>query len=915
MLKVSDVRCCGLKEPVGLDKGRIEFSWKLESDERDVVQSTYQIVVTDVSDGAVMWDSKKVEDEKQNGVLYEGEPLKSNREYSYEVTVTDNHGNEAGSEAQTFTMGLYENEWKAKWIGCQSSDLDAGVRMATKEEMVKSFLAMMAGDTVAFTADRKLDACNIYRKEFEVKDGVRKSWLSITAHGLYEARINGRQVTDTCFNPGFTAYDKYLEYQTYDVTELLCEGTNVLTIVLADGWYKGKFGILGYGNNYGVENAVLAQMELQFEDGTAKQIVTDETFEYAQSAFVYSDILIGEKQDGRIDMEKYYRPGTVSGMKKAQEKQYGYENLHGICCEPVRCTEIIRPQRIFETPKGELIADMGQNIVGTVRISVQGDCGTEIKLEHSEVLDKEGNFINNVSGVNRDQTDYYILRGKEPEIFEPRFTFHGFRYVKISGYPGVLTADKIEGIVLGSDLEKSGEFSCSNPELNRLQSNIMWSQRGNMLSIPTDCPQRERAGWTGDILVYAKTAAYNQNVRSFLKKWLRNMEKEQFEDGLIPVVIPYPLGYSAMQKDAFGTDTSAGWGDAAIIVPWTLYEIYQDETLLKDCFGMMKKWMDYVEKDASEHIPEHTSECTKEWEERQKYLWNTGFHFGDWCYPSCKNERGETDMFRSAHTTKEHVATAMYAHSADVMSKVCSVLGEMELAEHYRDLNGKIRKAFSDEYVKEDGSIEGSVQGIYVLAIAMKMAEGDKLGRMAAHLAEMIRENGNRLDTGFLSIEYLLDVLVEYGYEDVASKLLYQEKCPSWLYEVKNGATTMWETWNAILEDGTRTDNSYNHYAFGCVGDWMYRNLLGITRTGTGYRRFRIEPSFRYGLTEASGSYESVYGRIGCSWKLSGKQGVLSLEVPVGTSAEIVLPGISQSVGSGTYEIAFSVQGEENYVC
>lgn len=761
---------------------------------------------------------------------------------------------------------------------------------------------MMNGDEVSFQADRQLDPCRVYRKEFYIAGADEKTidqaWLSITAHGLYEVEINGKPITATRLNPGFTAYDDYLEFQTYDVAPFLQEEKNVMTVVLADGWYKGKFGILGYGNNYGLETALLAQLQIDYSNRETEWIVTDETFQYQESRHVYADLLIGEKQDGRKSKKPMH-------LKCAEVKTYGYDNLHGICCEPVECTQIMEPKAIVTSPRGELIVDMGQNMVGVVRLRVQGERGMEIMLEHSEVLDKEGNFIHNISGVNRDQTDYYILKGGEPEVFEPKFTFHGFRYVKISGYPGKLSKEDIRGIVLGTSLEQTGEFECSDARLNQLQSNILWSQRGNMLSIPTDCPQRERAGWTGDILVYAKTAAYNQNVRNFLDKWLKNMEKEQFENGLIPIVIPYPLGYAAMQKEAFGTETSAGWGDAAIVVPWTLYEVYGDDTVLKEHFSMMKKWMDYVEQDASTNVPELGKDVTPERLERQKYLWNTGFHFGDWCYPSCKNERGETDMFKSAQVTKEHVATAMYAQSADRMAEICGVLGNAGLEEHYRSLNQKIRKAFSDEYVNEDGSIDGCVQGIYVLAVAMKMADEDKLKRMADHLADMIRENGYCLDTGFLSIQYLMDVLMQYGHEETARKLLYQEQCPSWLYEVKNDATTMWETWNAIQEDGTRTDNSYNHYAFGCVGDWMYRTLLGIQRIDAGYRKFRIAPSFHYGLTEAKGSFETMHGVIRCEWKLEKEGGRLTLTVPVGATAEICLPGIETECGSGSYEFSF----------
>ncbi len=910
MLEILEVRCCGLMNPLGIGEDPLQFSWKLSSDQKNTVQQSFRVWILDARKKTAVWDSGLTESPRQRVTACGTKELASNKRYICRVEVTDNHGNRAKKESGYFTIAIRQEEWRAKWIGCRSEDLDENIKMASKAEMVQAFLNMVSGSEAGVRADRQLDTCNLYRKDFVLDEMPEQAYLSITAHGVYEAYINGKPVTDTKLNPGFTAYEKYLEFQTYDITPLLREGQNVFTVVLADGWYKGKYGILGYGNNYGVELAVLAQMELQYEDGTKQVIATDSSFRYRKTGYVYSDLLIGEKQDGRISLEEMHCPAYddmyhAGVWKYAKEKEYGTENLTGICCEPVRCTEVREPLAILTTPKGETVVDMGQNMVGYVRLAVEGEKGSELKLEYSEVLDKEGNFTNNITGINRDQTDYYILNGQGEEIFEPHFTFHGFRYVKITGYPGELTPEKVSGIVLGTDLEKSGDFRCSDPLLNQLQSNIRWSQRGNMLSIPTDCPQRERAGWTGDILIYARTAAFNQNVLQFLKKWLRNMEKEQFADGLIPIVVPYPLAYSAMQKEAFGSETSAGWGDAAVVVPWVLYEAYGDRTILEEFFTMMKKWMDFVEKQAAELKEDLPEDMPQERRERQKYLWNAQFHYGDWCYPSCKNEKGETDMFRSAHNTKEYAATAMYANSADVMRQVCEVLGKPELASHYKELNGKIREAFAAEYIREDGSIEGAVQGIYVLALAMKLGNETQLVRMAERLTEMIEANGCRLDTGFLSIQYLLDVLCGYGKTELAKKLLYQDQCPSWLYEVKNGATTIWETWNAILEDGTRTDNSYNHYALGCVGDWMYRNLLGIRSLESGCRRVEICPQFCYGLTGAEGYYDSIYGPILCKWEWKDGKGKLHTELPVGVQAVIRLPGIEETVGSGMYEYTF----------
>lgn len=908
-MKITKLRCSGLNNPLGLKWGKLEFSWILQSQNQNVRQQSCRLIVNDAEDGSIIWDTGVVETASQSCCFSPEEKLQSGKRYAWHVLAWDNRGENAVSGTASFTMGLKRGEWLAQWIGCQEKDLDETVKMADKKEMTAAFLAMVSGEENAFIPDRKLNPCHIYRKVFRCgQQAPQTSFLSVTAHGLYRVQINGTDVTDTRLNPGFTAYDSYLEYQTYEVGGLLKAGENVITAVLADGWYRGKYGILGYGNNYGTELALLLQLDIDYGDGRRETVISDMDFRYHQSAYLYSDLLIGEKQDGRMDRNEFASPEfDDSAWERAAVKNGSFDVLQGISAEPVRCTDVMEAKEILLSPKGETIVDFGQVMVGVVRIEAEGSEGDTIRLEHSEVLDKQGNFTNNVSGYNRDQTDYFICSGKGTEIFEPEFTFHGFRYVKVTGYPGILSPEKIKAVVLGSDLEETGEFLCSDTRLNQLQSNIRWSQRGNMLSIPTDCPQRERAGWTGDILVYAKTAAYNQNVKQFLRKWLKNMEKEQFSDGLIPIIVPYPIAYSAMQKEAFGTETSAGWGDAAVIVPWVLYSCYGDREILEESFEMMVKWMQYVEADASSHMPELQGLVTEERRERQKYLWNTGFHFGDWCYPSCKNDRGETDMFRSAYTTKEYAATAMYAYSTDVMSRVCAVLGKTEQQNHYQILNEKIRKAFSDEYVNGDGTIGGVVQGVYVLALAMKMAEGEKLKNMAARLAEMIAANDDRLDTGFLSIEHLLDVLTEYGYQDIARRLLYQERCPSWLYEINSGATTIWETWNAVLEDGTPTDNSFNHYAFGCVGDWMYRNLLGIKRVKPGYEEFLIKPDFSYGLVWAKGAYQSRYGRIECQWHLDGNQGELAVTVPVGTRAVMEAGEERMEVGSGSYIMKFQL--------
>lgn len=895
-MRLSQVRCNSMENPLGIDTRVPNFSWQLQADQNDTYQTACRIRVWDEC-CHLTWDSGWIESGESVYIPYEGKALKSKTVYRYEVTVRDNRGHVLCSSGHTFeTAMLEQTDWRAKWIGRKP--------MERKEEQERTqdkgqiLLAMMAGKDVDFTPDRKLEPCNTFMKKFELRTDVpiKKARVYASALGVYLLKINGTKPADTFFAPEFTAYDSYVEYQTYDVTELLCGGRNELTMTLADGWYKGKFGMLGFGENYGSELAALFQLEVEYEDGSAEQIVSDESCVYAESPYVYSDIMIGECYDARRETEE-------SEPLPCCVRELGYERLHGSCAEPVVITERLSPA-VIHAKNGDVILDFGQNIVGVVEMRGFGEAGTRIKLEHSEELSGDGSFVNYIDGFNRDQTDFYILRGDYEEIWHPQFTFHGFRYVRVSGYPGEVRAENFTACVLGSNLRITGSMRTSDERLNQLQSNILWSQRGNLLSIPTDCPQRERAGWTGDAWVYGETCCFNQDCLNFMKRWLRNMREDQFEDGLIPIIVPYSPGYKDIQLQSFGTHTSAGWGDVMVAMPWYLYQIYGDVSVLRENYGAMKKWMDYVEREASAgtHF-KPGEENDPEAVQRQQYLWNTNFHFGDWLYPSCRKENGESDMIGSAMTTKEHVATAIYANSTDIMAQTAALLGIAEDAAHYEKLNRKIRAAFEAEYVDEEGKIDNDLQGLYVMALAMRLASDEKRPLLAAQLDRLIRENHGCLDTGFMSIKFLMDVLTENGLKETAKTILFQTQYPSWLYEVEHNATTIWERWNAIFEDGTRTVTSYNHYAFGCIGDWMYRNLVGIRALAPGYREILIQPDFDFGLTGAEGSFDSVYGTISVKWRREGEKTRLFIQIPANTVGYLSLPGREiERLGNGVYE-------------
>lgn len=908
-------RCCGMYNPLGIGQMIPDFAWNIETENKDDFQKNYRITVYETDCAEMIWDSGVVESRKTSGIRYEGKPLNYGMKYRWNVESQTIKGEKVKSDQNYFETGIAQ--WEGKWIAPVQNTEITRIQDVPKPKLFEMF-GQVEEDKES-DSSRILNPVCYLRKKFVISKNITKARLYITSLGLYEVTINEKKITDSFLNPGFEPYDKLLEYQTYDVTKYLQE-ENQLQICLAEGWYKGCYGVLGFGGNYGTKLQVLYNLVIHYADGSEERIVSDKNTVCAEGPIRYADLLIGEKYDASWK--------DKNDWKECEETGYHAPTILGKSTEEVKCLKKISVKEVIYTPNGEAVLDFGQDIFGVVEMKVLGSAGTEVTLEHAEVLDQNGNFIHNISGFNRDQTDIYVLSGKGEEVWHPTFTGHGFRYVKVSGYPGTITKENFKALVLGSVCEQTGSFSCSDRRLNQLQSNIEWSQRSNFVSIPTDCPQRERAGWTGDVAIYCDTASYNTDTLTFYKRWLRFVRAEQYENGLVPIVVPWAWGYRYLQMDMFGSDTSAGWGDVIVELPWKLYQIYDDQTILEENYDAMKAWMKYVEEQAENGLPEDFPKNADESDrERQKYLWNTAFHFGDWLFPSCKNENGETDMFGSAAHTKELVATAIYARSTETMAKVSEILGDYAVSAYYTELNQKIRRAFSEEYIDQDGRVKNHLQGLYVLTLAMKMVEPEKEYKVASQLAGLIEENGYRLDTGFMSIKYLLDVLVRYGYEELARKILYNPQCPGWMYEIDHGATTIWETWDAIRTDGVPTKVSYNHYSFGCVGDWMYRTLLGIQRIENGYRVFRIEPNFYFDLDSAEGSLQTVNGFISFAWKRNADGTcVYHLKVPGNTTAEVVFPGLTESwvevngkivscrknterawinLGSGDYEIRF----------
>lgn len=839
-LAVADLRCEYRVNPVGIGTAVPRLSWRIVADGRGVLQTAYQLQVApeDPSFGNIAWDTGRVASDRSLHVAYGGGPLQSRTRYHYRVRVWDNHGRASPwSEPAFWETGLLSaEEWRAHWITPDPPQAPGGP-----------------------------GPCPFLRRTFAVQGAVRRARIYATSLGLYELHLNGARVGDCLFAPGWTSYKKRLQYQTYDVTSLLRDGLNALGAVLGDGWYLGNLAWENRRNVYGDKHGLLLQLHLDYADGRSEIVVSDGAWKTAPGPILMSDIYIGETYDARLEMEGWSEAGyddrewaLVTVFDHPMEILVAQEGA------PVRIVEHLRPRALITTPAGETVLDMGQNMVGWMRFKARGPAGAVVTLRHAEVLDREGNFY--VKNLRRAaQTVRYILRGAPEEVYEPRFTFQGFRYVKVEGYPGPVSPLDFTGVVIHSDLEKTGDFRCSDPLVNQLQHNIVWGQKGNFLDVPTDCPQRdERLGWTGDAQVFARTACFNMNAAPFYAKWLHDLAADQSEAGGVPYVVPHVLG----ENDY----AAAAWGDAAVICPWTVYLCYGDARILEEQYWSMKAWVDYIRAQGED-----------------EHLWNTGFHFGDWLALDARE--GEN----VGATAKDFIATAFYAHSTYLLARAAAVLGRDEDARFYSDLHDRILAGFRREFVTPGGRLAVPTQTAHVLALAFGLVREEDRRRTAETLAGYIRENKNHLATGFVGTPYLCHVLSENGHNDLAYALLMQEDCPSWLYEVRMGATTIWEHWNGIKEDGSFWSpemNSFNHYAFGAIGDWLYRKVAGLDtdEEHPGYKRIVIRPRPGPGLDFAEAALRSMYGEIRSTWRREEDGLCYEITVPPNTTAAVFLP-------------------------
>ncbi|MDX1415998.1 MAG: glycoside hydrolase family 78 protein [Candidatus Promineifilaceae bacterium] len=851
---IANLTCEYQNNPLGIDVKQPRLAWHMQCDRRGVSQTAYRIwtatSVERLSSGRdLLWDSGEVKSDQSVHVVYKGPRLLSGQRVYWKVLVTDELGEQTESAPSWWEMGLMEtSDWQADWI---TPDWDEDTNQPQPAPLM--------------------------RRGFQVDGSLARARIYVTSRGLYELRLNHRRVGDGVLTPGWTSYDDRLQYQTYDVTDLMLEGDNLLGATLGDGWYRGYFGFTGERNLYGRRLALLLQLHLTYADGRTEIIGSDERWRAAHGPIQMSDIYMGETYDARQEIPGWDQAGyDDSDWHGVRLLDYPKESVVAQVGPIVRSHEELRPVHILHSPQGQIILDFGQNMVGWVRMRVRGPRGVTITLRHAEVLDQQGNLYTDNLRL-AEQTTRYTLKGltDRDEIFEPHFTFQGFRYVSVEGFPGEPSPDHFDGIVIHSDTPKTGTFECSNPLINQLQSNIVWGQKGNFVDVPTDCPQRdERLGWTGDAQVFIRTACFNMDVAAFFTKWLRDLSAEQHANGSVPYVVPDVIAKTGLGElgEAEGAG-GAAWSDAAVICPWTIYLCYGDTRILEEQYASMVGWVEFMRSRAD-----------------SDYIWRKDFQLGDWL-----DYRGMDDRLPTAVTNYELIATAFFAYSSQLLAKAAGVLGKTDDETCYAELSQKIKSAFTNEFVTPAGRIGPNTQTAYVLALHFDLLPEELRRGAAERLVVEIRKGGYHLTTGFVGTPYLCHVLSRYGYTDVAYRLLNQEGYPSWLYPIKQGATTIWERWDGIKPDGSFQDagmNSFNHYAYGAVGDWLYRIVAGLELDleAPGYKRILIQPQPGGGLTYAKASFDSMYGRIESSWRLDGDSFQLTVTIPPNSDAVIRLP-------------------------
>ncbi len=844
MVRVIRVRMDYLDNPVGVTCVP-QISWEIISNMKNVLQKTYQVqAAKDITFTKMVFDSGEVKGEESAHVKLEGLKLESLQKYYLRVKISVNQGETSDwSEPGFFVTALVENEWKASFISAET-EKDADNSKGT-----------------------------YLRKEFEVKGKVEKAFVCTTALGLYKFYINGEKIGTDELTPGWTSYNKHLLYQTYDITEYLQEGSNACGAMLGAGWYKGKMGFAGLRNHYGKQTAFLCQMHITYEDGTTSEVISDDTWKGMDAPVLFSEIYAGETYDANCEIAGWNKPGLpAADWRRINEVVFDKSVLEAQGGCKVSEIEEIQGKRIFRTPKGDMVIDFGQNLTGWVHFKVQGKAGDIVALKCFEVLDAEGNvYLDNLRTA--EQRILYTLGSDKEEKYHPNFTFQGFQFVKVVQYPGTPKLEDFSAFAVHSDMGQTGFFECSNQELNQLQHNILWGLKGNFVDIPTDCPQRdERLGWTGDAQIFCRTASFLMNTYNFMRKWLKDVAADQTPEGGVPHVVPDIL--SGNTEDDWlmsqGSHSAAAWADVAVINPWTVYQTFGDKKILEEQYASMKGWIDFMRTHAED------------------YIWNYKLQFGDWVALDAE----EGSYFGA--TPNDLTCTAYFAYSTGLFVKIAKVLNRIEDYEYYSNLYCKIVDKFQSTFFDTEGNMTAQTQTAHIVALYFRLVPEKYREKIIQNLVKLLEKENGHLVTGFVGTPYFCHALSENGCMKEAYELLMKDDFPSWLYQVKKGATTVWEHWDGLKPDGTMWSpdmNSFNHYAYGAIGEWLYRVVAGIEidEDMPGYKHTIIQPHVGGNLTYVKGEYDSVYGAVKTHWQAAGREVILEVEIPANTTATIKL--------------------------
>ncbi|MBT2599361.1 MULTISPECIES: alpha-L-rhamnosidase [unclassified Oceanobacillus] len=849
MIRITNLRTNQIENPLGYELARLRLSWITENEQSDSLFQSYASV-------------EMADDQDFNNIIYESGKrkdidslsftpnvtLEPRTRYYWKVTVWGDTGDFVTSDIAWFETGKMDEQWQAKWI---TPKLDKEIHPLMRK---------------SFHFDKEIESARIY----------------ISGLGIYHLEMNGEKVGDEYLAPGFHAYNYWLQYQTFDVTSQLKQGENAIGVMLGNGWYKGRFGFDGeFYELFGDQFALIAELHVTLKDGTTSIIKTDDTWKCTKSPIAFSGIYDGEIYDATQEIKDWSSPGLNDhNWEEVMETEINTEKFTSRLSLPVKVMEERKPIEKVVTPAGETVLDMGQNMTGWLRFKVDLPKGRKIHLQFGEIL-QGGNFYQ--ENLRTAKAEYQYTSDGTTKVIEPYFTFYGFRYVKLTGFEDDIDLGNFTGCVLYSDIEETGHIETSNPLVNQLFQNAMWGQKGNFLDVPTDCPQRdERMGWTGDAQVFASTASFNMYSPAFFNKYMFDLREEQKRiDGSVPFTVPSITPEGEHLASQHG---SAAWGDAATIIPWTLYLQYGDKELLSEQFETMRDWVDYIKKQDDSS--------------GGKRLWQVGFHFGDWLALDGADPNG---FFGGTDTT--YVASAYYYYSTTIVVKAANVLGKYDLAEKYSRLAEEVKQAITNEFFTPNGKSSINTQTAYILALHMDLVPEHYKERIAQDLRDKLAEDHMHLKTGFVGTPYFAPALSEMGSSEDAYTLVLNEDYPSWLYAVKLGATTIWERWNSVLPDGSISDtgmNSLNHYSYGSIVEWMYRYMCGINpvERAPGFREILFTPRPDGRLAYAKATLNSAAGRIETGWKLNGDGSLaFTFKIPFNTKAKVVLPNaVAESV-------------------